>query len=264
MTQEELIRAAWVALESDERVLAAWVGGSFGNGTADEYSDVDLIAALEEKHLEKLRRDASELIDAIAPTVHQFQQVFGRVIVRSGITPDWLRFDLTLSPPERLLRRPRSGLRLLFDREGIHERLPEVGVPQRPDPVRVAYLTREFLRCLGLAPVALGREEYSVGVTGVGLLRGLLVDLIREELEVEDRGGALKLNSLLPEPVWRELEELPPLRADRESVVESQVALTRLFLPRARRLHQKLGIDWPEDFERATRAYLLRELELSL
>ena len=52
--------------------------------------------------------------------------------------------------------------------------------------------------------------------------------------------------------------------AFRESVVESNLALTRLFLPRARRLHQRLGIDWPEDFERATRAYLLRELELSL
>ncbi len=212
MTQEELIRAARIALESDERVLAAWVGGSFGSGTADEYSDV----------------------------------------------------DLTLCPPVRLLRRPRSGLRLLFDRIGIHERLPELGVPLRPDPVRVAQLTREFLRCLGLAAVVLGRQEYSVGVTGVGLLRGLLVDLIREELEVEDRRGALKLNSLLPEAVRRELEELPPLVADRESVVESNLALTRLFLPRARRLHQKLGIDWPEDFERATRAYLLRELELSL
>jgi hypothetical protein len=40
--QQELIARAGEIVRADERILAAWLAGSFAAGTADEYSDVNL------------------------------------------------------------------------------------------------------------------------------------------------------------------------------------------------------------------------------
>ena len=51
------------------------------------------------------------------------------------------------------------------------------------------------------------------------------------------------------------LEGLPPIVAQRESVIEGHLAIAREFLTRARAL---VGT-WPDDLERATLAHLARE-----
>lgn len=77
---------------------------------------------------------------------------------------------------------------------------------------------------LGLLPVVIGRGEFVVGQSGVGLLRSMLIDVMLEEVAVEDRGGALHLNQLLPAHRQQVLTDLPPIRATRDSVIAGHVA----------------------------------------
>ena len=116
------------------------------------------------------------------------------------------------------------------------------------------------MRVLGLLPVVVGREEYVVAEMGAGLALNLLVDLMLEDVAVEDRGGAMYLNRLLPFRRQQSLMALPPIAANRESVINAHLACAELFLPLARDLHARCGLQWPQALEAALRRHLDKTL----
>jgi predicted nucleotidyltransferase len=264
MTQQELIQRAHKVLGEDTRVLATWLTGSFGRGDADAFSDVDLLVVVSDDERPGFLAEWESIVERIAPTVYRNALVHGEIGIYNAITEQWARFDLTVMGPAHVRSRPRSGLQLLFDRAGLHNNLPAKGAPIPPNPDRVQRLTLEFLRVLGLLPVAIGRGEILLAVTGCGLLRTHLVALFLETVAVVDRGGALKLNPLLSDGQRAALEGLPPVTATRESVVAFHRATAQAFLPCARALHAELRLEWPAKFERTTFAYLEHQLGLQI
>jgi hypothetical protein len=127
-------------------------------------------------------------------------------------------------------------------------------------------LVNEFIRLLGLLVVGTGRQEYFLGLTGVDLLRQITFELMLEEngCGPEDRGGALHRWPLLTQDQHDELRALAPVVADRDGIIAADVALARIFLPRARRLARRVGMVWPEAFEAATRRHLQERLGVRL
>ncbi|HEY5107695.1 MAG TPA: hypothetical protein VII73_13155 [Caulobacteraceae bacterium] len=114
--------------------------------------------------------------------------------------------------------------------------------------------------------MGIGREEYVLGLTGVDLLRRMTIDLMLEENGVGpvERGGALHRNPLLSPDQRRALEDLAPVAAAGGGIIAANVALAKIFLPRARRLAGRIGMVWPEAFEAATRRHLRDRLGVSL
>jgi hypothetical protein len=181
------------------------------------------------------------------------------------VTDDWRRFDLSIVEGADLARYDAAELEGLFNRG---DRTP----PARPDtpyqtpPDRLLPLIQEFLRVLGLLVGSMGREEYELGLNGVDLMRRMTMDLMLEENGVAPgkRGGALHRNPFLTAEQRAELAAIPPLSADRDSLIDANRALAAIFLPRARRLASKIGMAWPIDFEEATRRHLRRRLQLEI
>ncbi|MEY9856255.1 putative nucleotidyltransferase [Catenulispora sp. GAS73] len=248
-------------LQSDPRVLAAWLLGSHARGTADRHSDIDLWLVVEPEAKDAFVDEWPELSDRVAPSVLR-QRVFGSTFLH--ITPDWQRWDVSIGVPDDVAHRTSSTVKPLFDRAGLNDRLAPPGGPTPPDSAKVSALTTEFLRVMGLLPVVLGRREHVVGVSGAGLLRGLIVQLFLEDVAVEDRGGALHLNALLPPERLRQLADLPAAEATHDSVLEAHMACARIFLPAARELADATDAPWPAELEEALRARLRRELGLEL
>jgi hypothetical protein len=161
-----------------------------------------------------------------------------------AITPEWLRFDVAIA---RATAPQRVGDRVLFDRRATPS---AEAPPERPDPAsRLSGLVEEFLRVLGLWRVVDGRGELVLMAHGAGMLRWSLVELFLIENRAQ-RGGMLHLNPHLTAEQRALLEALPT------TPPELNAALAREFLPRARALMARLGQPYPDDFERATRAYL--------
>ena len=102
---------------------------------------------------------------------------------------------------------------------------------------------------LGLWRVVHGRGEPVLMAHGAGMLRWSLVELFLIENRAR-RGGMLHLNPYLTAEQRALLESLPT------TAPELNAALAREFLPRARALMAGHGQPYPEDFERATLAYL--------
>jgi predicted nucleotidyltransferase len=249
-------------LQEDERVRAAWLCGSRARGTDDEYSDIDIWLVVRPADFAQFIDDWPNVSDKISPTV--LRQRVGKRPVFNHITPEWLRFDVSIGTPQDVPKRSRTTVRLLFDLDGLDAKLGPSRGPLPPDATKVRALITEFLRVLGLLPVVAGRGEYVVGASGVGLLRDMLIQLMLEDVAVADRGGALHLRGLLPEARLQALRDLPPITATREAVIAGHLACTRLFLPIARDLSERAGVPWPAELERAVRERLRGSLSLEL
>lgn len=259
---EELFLVRLVkVLRSEPRILAAWLLGSYARETADAYSDIDLWIVVDPEAKAAFVDDWPAISDRVAPSVLR-QWVFGSTFLH--ISPDWQRWDVSIGVPDDVAHRTRSTVKPLFDRAGLNDRLLPPGDPQAPDPVKISALTTEFLRVLGLLPVVLGRGEFLVGAAGADLLRGLIVQLFREEVAVEDRGGALHINALFSERRLTELSGLPAFEASYDGVFDAHMACARIFLPAARELAAASGATWPSELEEALRRRLRRELRINL
>ena len=248
-------------LEADGEIEAVWLAGSLGRGGGDEFSDVDVLALAAEGALGRVCQRWAREVGKIAPTVYTQGLFGGRVL--HAITPDWRRFDLTFIERADLARYDRRHLKPLFNRGDAQ---PPIGddAPYRVSVETLSALVNEFIRVLALAPVGMGRGEYIVALSGIELLRQMTLNLMLEENGVSpaDRGGALRRNPFLTAEQRTELESVPPVWADRAALMAARTALAAIFLPRARRLADRIGMPWPQAFEDAARLHL--ELRLGM
>lgn len=262
MRRDALVHKISGVLSADHRVRGAWLSGSLGRGNADAYSDVDVWAAVHENNRDAFIEDWPTIAARIAPYVLNDQ--LGTLPVFNVVTKEWRRFDLAIGTIDEAANRTRSTMMKLFDKDKLEARFQESGVPLLPDPTVVAKTINEFFRVLGLLPVVCGREEYSVAVSGAGLLRTMIIQLMLEDVAAEDRGGALHLKQLLPAERYAAIDALPPIVSDRESAISVHRACAEIFLPLARDLSDRVGNDWPQALEDACRAHLKRELGIRL
>lgn len=249
------IRTISEALVAEPRIRALALSGSYGAGLEDAYSDLDFLVVADDGATDAvvaLWRGAVARVGEIV--LWRDRQVKPSLI--NAITAEWLRIDADFATPREITRRTRDGLKILFDHDQLFGALPEIAAKPGPKPERLLWQIEEFLRILGLLPLAMGRAEYFNSVTGLLHLRTLIVDLLVEETAAPHRGGALHLNRLITAEQKQALAALPPLVAERDALIAAELAYAALYLPRARRMAARLGVDWPERFERATWAHL--------
>lgn len=248
-------------LRADERVSGVWAIGSLARGEADRWSDIDLLVAVHTERFAALAEDWQSFLDGITPTVFaQRLGADGKPTI-TAITQEWHRFDITLASDTD--QRPHGYVaKPLFIRAGASIPFTFITTAVQVDNKRLATLINHFLRVLGLLPVIIGREEWIVGLSPVGILRDALIDLYLLENGVV-RGGAKRLNSLLTDEQRQTLEALPPLTPTQGSIIANHQAIARLFLATARRLAETYDLEYPDRFERATLDHLMRSLDLT-
>ncbi len=258
--QQDLIDGIARMLRAEPQIEAAWLAGSLGKGQGDRFSDVDVLALAKDGTAANLASTLPDRLSAVATPVLVNVLFGGRVI--NVVNDDWRRFDINLVEAPALAEYDGAELQVLFNR-GDRTPPSKPRAPYRTSPEMLLKLVNEFWRVFGLAAVGLGREEYVVCLAGIGYLRGMTLDLMLEEnlIAPAARGGALHRNIFLAADQQAQLVGLPPLSATRESVIEAHRALAAIFLPRARRLADEIGMAWPTAFEDATRRNLAAKLK---
>jgi hypothetical protein len=259
MDQHGLIAAVTEKMANQEALRGLFLAGSFGRGTADEWSDVDLVALAAPDDHAALAASWRQLLHSITPIVFWQELSRGGLLI-NAVSEDWLRCDLIIVPPTGFGQRARNTVKPLIDRDGLYEALPDALPPREPNAGTVHYLIREFIRMLGLMPVGAGRGEYVTMVLGVGMMRGHLETLLMQDVTAPDPGGILHQSTLLSPEQMALLASLPYPGPERDALIEANFAIAREFMPRARAMAERLGLAWPEEFEAATR----RRLALTL
>jgi predicted nucleotidyltransferase len=261
--QQDLIDriAGW--LEPRPDVEALWLAGSLGKGGGDAFSDVDLLVLAVDGVAGALSAKLADGLGEVVRPVLVNSLYGGRVL--NVVTEAWRRFDLTLVQREDLGRYDAGDLTAIFNK-GASQPPARAHADYRTPPGELLKLVNEFLRVFGLLSVGVGRQEYELALSGIDLMRRMTFDLMLEEngIAPSRRGGALHRNPLLTEEQRQALRGLPPMAAERASVIEGSAAFARIFLPRARRLAAEIGMTWPQAFEDATARHLRESVGLSL
>ena len=195
---------------------------------------------------------------AITPIVYWHPWGHTRIVI-NAVSEDWMRVDMVIRAADDLAGLSAASTRILLDRANVATSLPP-DAPHRPDAARLKALIKAFIRVLGLLPVVIGRGELVTAVAGAALQRAALIDLLLADLALPDTGGALHLSRTLPPVQMALLTAIPYPQAERAEVIAAHAALAAAFLPRARVLAARLGLDWPAAFEAAMRTHLQRAL----
>ncbi|EBA13677.1 aminoglycoside 6-adenylyltransferase [Roseobacter sp. CCS2] len=255
MTHDEIIQTIATATRDAAGVKALFLSGSYGNGMADAYSDIDFIMVAEDGATDAIAEMWKNAVGQTGEIVLWWDRTTVPVLI-NAITADWTRTDLIILKPDQMKAHAQNTLKPLFDHDGIYGGLPENALPPQPSSARFLYHVEEFIRVLGLLHLAVGREEYINGVLGVFHLRNKLVDLLIAETNAPNRGGVLHLNRLIPDEQKALMMSLPAPVAERDAIIKAHLAYAAAFLPRARKRAADLGVDWPGRFEAVTWAKL--------
>ncbi|HEY3796852.1 MAG TPA: hypothetical protein VGL58_00735 [Caulobacteraceae bacterium] len=256
--QEALLARLQAALTADARVDATWLAGSFGRGEGDIWSDIDAIAIVDAEDRAACLVEYTGSRNPVGETV-LLRALFDRIA--HGVRPDWERYDILFLTQQEFRRYDRAALKPLTPESLAAPPMPPAPTPAyQPSADHLAGLAQEFLRILGLAPAAFGREEWLSAQEGAGLMRNLLIEMMFEANGIgrAQRGGVKRLNPYLTPEQRAAVEAIPAPAASREALIAASEALARLFLPLAKATLADGSAPWPQPLEDATRTHLAR------
>ena len=262
MDNQDVIAILKDALIDAPQIRGLFLSGSYGNGRADAYSDIDFVLVCDGGASDEIAALWRAAIEKTGEIVLWWDRTSVPVLI-NAITADWTRTDVIMLKADQLGAQTQHALEPVFDHDGIYAGLQADAPKIAQDPARFLRSVEEFIRILGLMHLAAGREEYINGMLGTFLMRNQLVELMIAETDAPDRGGILHLNRLISSKQKAVLTALPPALPTRDGMITAQMAYAAEYLPRARKMAATLGVEWPARFEEVTWAKLHETLGLT-
>lgn len=238
-------------------VVVVAVAGSIADGTADEYSDLDLQVGVAER--------SSTLASPVREAVHRCLRIGderwvvpGRIYSACGV--DWRRVDVSLvaTGTESF---SHHAVAVYNPGELVLLRAPAPVVV--PDPAALTRQVSRFLRSVGLIVRDLHRGDLRIGCFATEFLVDELITLMYQDRGIA-RGAQKGTYYQLPDEDVTALQSLPVATPNKHSIAEAHTAIANAYLRRARALASRWGAEWPVEMEEGTRDFLVRELGVAL
>ena len=239
-----------------EGLHGLYLGGSFGRGVEDDWSDLDSVAVAEPDQIADLVNRWIALVSAQTEIVYTAKRLFPATALVNLITQDWVRCDLFIETSERFKNRAQDGLLVVLEHTPLYTTLPLKTTPPEIKPDALTAAVEGFLRVLGLSHLAYQRDDPFTAQWGVALLRDQIRIFNLALVPSAGLAGALSLMRELPKDRAARLEDLPVGGADMATILKAQVDLAQRFLPDARVQCDHVGARWPSDFVTATSGVL--------
>lgn len=243
-----LVERFVVACQEDPRVVAAFLGGSFAGGTADQYSDLDLYLVTAEDGYRSFFADRRQFMRALGDIVfcEDFSEFGFDMVV--FIYADGLHGELALAPQSNFLHIHGGPYIKLVDKNGILQSTefpyykPSLDAQREELRHAIYWFWRELLNCAR----SLARGHLWTTAAYVETLRRYVMTLLRQQYDssVPDR----RLQTLVP-PEDRETVETTFPRMDARDLVRAMHALIRIYRKLAPDLARAQGIRYPDHLE---------------
>jgi predicted nucleotidyltransferase len=238
------------ACAADDRIVAAFLGGSLAGERADAFSDIDLCVIARNDALDDLVRDRASLIEALGAAI--FVEDFGHPEVVSFVLADGTEAEIFLAREGSLDELRPGPHRTLFDPDGILEGVAFDDERADPDDLKATLeqTLTWFWHELSHLVKAIGREQLWWAAGQLEALRNHCVNLVR--IEQSAQAGE--------EPYWKLDEEvrtaaLEPVEAtfvpmEREALLAAGRILVSFFRERAPRVAAAYGATYPAELDR--------------
>ena len=241
------------ACQADDRLVAAFLGGSTVKGYADAYSDVDLCVITTDSSFEEFYSERETFLRSLGELV--FLEDFGTPDTAFYIYADDTEGELNFGSEGRLEDIHSGPFRILFDKKDI---LKEAEFAERI-PASSAQLEKlrsqiqGFWHELSHFITAMSRDQIWWAQGQLEALRGICVNLARLRHNIlDDEVGQepyFKIEKVMP------VEQLSPLKEtftpfEKEEILQAALVLVRFYLDVAPFLAQEHGIQYSHGLER--------------
>jgi predicted nucleotidyltransferase len=160
-------------LEGDTRIVGVAAGGSYVAGMVDEFSDLDLVVAVEPASYERVLADAEAIAGGIAPLLAAFvgEHVYEPRLLICLYGPPLLHVDLKFVRVQDLADRVEDPV-VLWERDGRVTAALANGVASFPAP-DLDWVEKRFWSWVHYIAAKIGRGELLQAVDSMELLRSL-------------------------------------------------------------------------------------------
>jgi predicted nucleotidyltransferase len=241
------------ACQADDRVVAAFLGGSLVKGYADAYSDVDLSVIATDESFEEFVKEREMLLRSLGDLV--FIEDFDLPNTAFYIYADGTEGELNFGSEGRLEQIHAGTFRVLLDKKNLLESVefPE-HIPSAPDQLeKLRSQIQGFWHELSHFMTAIGRDQIWWAQGQLEALRGICVNLarLRHNFLDEEAGEEpyFKIEKVMPVEQLSALQEtFGPL--EKEEILQAGLILVRFYLDVAPALAQAHGLQYSHGLER--------------
>jgi predicted nucleotidyltransferase len=241
------------ACQADERVVAAFLGGSYAHGATDSYSDLDLGLITTDEAYNEFSAGCKAFIRRLGEPVflEDYHGDFGDVVF--FIFADEAEGELMLGRQSHFTHMHIGPYRVLLDKKGILAEAVFHGyVPTQAEQSealrRLIYWFWHDLTHHFITPMARGQLWSAYGA--LEDLRRSCVNLIRLQQDFSaETEGYEKVEQAVP------IEQLAPLQAtfcpiERGAMLQAALAIVQFYQGLAPSLAGEHGIPYPADLDR--------------
>jgi predicted nucleotidyltransferase len=241
------------ACHKDERLIAAFLTGSYARGTADAYSDLDFCLITRSDAYQDFITEKKDFIRQLGKPL--FLEDFNHPDMLFSIFSNDVECELAICSQDRLNRLYSLPYRVLVDKKGL---FPEVlFTPPAPPPADqsenlrglISWFWHDFSHFI----TALGRGQLWWAAGQIEVLRGYCVSLARLQHD-------FSAEAALDEPYFKiekaiSIADLAPLQAtfcplEPEAMLQSARLILHYYQELAHPLTREHRIDYPQDLER--------------
>lgn len=219
------LRSTIDQLQRDNRIVGVAAGGSFLSDSMDEFSDLDLVIAVEPNHHEKIMADRHRIAGSLGVLLAAFTGEHvgeSRLLVCLYDGSPILHVDLKFLPLPDLAQRVEDPS-VVWERDGRFTKAVNEGIAEYPIP-NLQWIEDRFWVWIHYATAKIGRGELFEALEGLSFLRSTVLGPLALLRSGARPAGVRKVEKLAPEYV-RALQstvaghnEIDCLRALRVSV----------------------------------------------
>lgn len=241
------------ACQADDRVVAAFLGGSTVKGYADAYSDVDLCVITTDSSFEEFYKERETFLRSLGDLV--FLEDFDIPNIAFYIYADDTEGELNFYSEGGLEQIHSGSVRILLDKKNL---LKEVEFTEQipTSSEQVEKLRRQiqgFWHELSHFITAMGRDQIWWAQGQLEALRGICANLARLRHNVLDAGVGdepyFKIEKVMPVEQLSALQEtFCPL--EKKEIMKASLILVRFYLDVAPPLALLHGIQYSHGLER--------------
>ncbi|MQM26355.1 nucleotidyltransferase domain-containing protein [Glycomyces albidus] len=212
---------------SDPRIVGVAAGGSIANGVPDEYSDIDLVLAIEDDEFDEVMRGRLALIAAWSPLVAGFtgEHVGEPRLIISLMGPQALHVDFKFVRLTDFATRV-DGLRVLWERDG---RLSAAlaATPPAPPRLDLQWIEDRFWVWIHYGATKLARGELLEAIGFIAFLRETVFGPLIQHRHGKLLQGVRRLEAIDPDAAAR--LEATLCGSDRGEVGKALLACVELY-----------------------------------
>jgi hypothetical protein len=250
--QQAVLQRFTAACEADDRVLAAFFGGSFAAGTADAYSDLDIYHVTTDEAYDDFFAQRQEFIRRLGtPVFLEDFNDFGFDMLIFTFADD-VEGELALGRESNFEHIHGGPYKVLVDKKRLltGKVFPMLAPTEEDQRKTLRHLIYWFWEDVSHVITALHRGQLWTAHISLDSLRRRCINLARLERDFTvEAEGYWKVEKALPEETLLPLKTtFCPLEA--RAMLEAALVLVRFYQQVAPRLAAKYGIAYPADVER--------------